>query len=60
MVSQEVSDVPQEDETGDAAESRISIGEVPANIAEGRCAQQCIGNGVEQDIRVGVTLKALF
>src|SRR5581483_784898 len=56
----QVASMPQEFGAVGIFPARVRIGEVHSNIAQSRCAQQGIGDGVRKDISVGMPVQAEF
>ena len=52
-------DFPEKDEAADAAPAFVGVGEVMADVARAERAEDGVGEGVDEDVGVGVALEAL-
>jgi hypothetical protein len=58
VLGEKVCDVPEEDQAGDSLETGIAVRKVPPDIPECRRTQKSIGDGMEEQIGVGMSLEA--
>lgn len=58
VLREQVCDVLEQDHAGDSLEAGIAVGKVPPDIPERRGAQESVGDGMEEHIRVGMPFEA--